>query len=104
MPREIVCRTRALSFSQYTELTTDVRSVDLILLCSLNFLKLDEPRSLFRFGNIIMKFCSRSSGTFRILENVKTVVFTFTYERDSFLEVFVSLTRKTDDNVTRQRQ
>src|SRR5262249_21114949 len=76
----------------------------LVLRGSLNFLELQEPRSLFCFGNVIMKLCHRRSRAFRIFENVETVVLTLSDKLDCLLKIVIGLARKADDDIARERQ
>src|SRR6185369_15013166 len=78
--------------------------VNLLLRRTMHFLEFEETRLLFSLRNVIFKLRGWSAGAFRILEDVKTVVVTLLHESYGLLEVFVSLTGKTDDDVASQRQ
>src|SRR6476661_4568967 len=55
MPRQIAFRSRAPSFREHAQRTADVRLEDFVLHRTLHFLELEEARSLFSFGNVVVK-------------------------------------------------
>src|ERR1043165_3893141 len=104
MARQVAFGPRALSLRQHAQSSSDIRLEDFVLRRTLHFFELEEACSLFSFGNVVVKLCGWCAGAFRVLEDVKTVVLTLFHERYGLLEVFVRLTRKTDDDVARQCQ
>src|SRR4029434_9303901 len=98
MPCQITFGPRALPLGKHAQLSSHIRSVDLLLSRTVHFFELQEPRSLLSLRHVIMKLRRRSTRTFRILEDIKTVVLTLFDQCHRFVKVFVSFTRKADDD------
>src|SRR5687768_7715432 len=70
----------------------------------MHLFELEKSRSLFCLWHIIMKLRGRSPSPLRVFEDVKTVVLTLSDEFERLLKVFVSFTRKADDDIARKSQ
>src|ERR1043165_5781991 len=104
VPRQIAFGSRALFLNQHRQSSADVGLIDALLDASLCRLEFNESHLLFVIGNVISKVGRGCAGTFRILEDVDTVVFTLLNQIERLAKVFVGFTRKADDDVARQRE